>query len=283
MAGGFHSGLRMTAVASNVPVSSGGIALTAGASANTLGSYSEIITSIPRDSTWAEVIIRDIISTAGVVVNLVNIATGTAGSEVVRVADLVVTRDATSGQAGGSAIYFFPLAIPAGTRIAANCQSQIASGQVAIAMTFFDDAFDSCGVGGPIDTYGTNLATGNGTQIDPGATANTKGAYVVMSASTTADLAGFFIGFDGSGTPGSVVISISVDVAVGASGSEVVILPDWQFVMVCVSTRRAIYPQSTPFFPIHIPAGSRIAIRASCSSASSPSRLFDATVYGVRL
>jgi hypothetical protein len=218
-------------------------------------------------------------------VNGVNIATGASGSEVVQIADLVVTRAATAGLRDGGSAYMFPFVVPAGTRIAANCRSNVASETVQCNVMLFDDAFGSVTGGGATDTYGFNTAASLGTQIDPGASANTKGSYVQITASTTYDLAGFFLGFDGTGnTPGSLANAISMDVGVGSAGNEVIVLPDFPLVASQTNApRHSMNPGSTPYFPIKIPAGSRIAIRAQSTTASSPSRLFGVTFYGVRL
>jgi hypothetical protein len=37
----------------------------------------------------------------------------------------------------------------------------------------------------------------------------------------------------------------------------------------------------TPFLPVRIPAGSRIAARAACNSAAAGTRTLDLIVYGV--
>lgn len=280
MAGGFPVGAQWNAVQS-----SKWITVTASATINTAGAYTQAIPSTSRDATWVHLTVADdgtsnVLSVCGV-----NIATGASGSEVVQVANLAVHRSATAGSQDSGVSYLFPLAIPAGTRVAVSAQSNVASETLSCAVILFDDAFASIPGGGAIDTYGFSTATSLGTSIDPGATANTKGAWVQITGSTTYDLAGFFLGLDGtSQTPGSATYFFNVDVGVGAAGSEVVVLPDFSFVMTMTNApRRSLRPSYTPFLPIQVPAGSRIAVRAQCTGASSPSRLFGATFYGVRL
>jgi len=197
----------------------------------------------------------------------------------------VIQRDSLSSETGNCAVYFLPLSIPAGTRIAANCQATGVSVALLVSVALFDDAFGSAVGGGAVDTIGFTSASTSGVVIDPGATWNTKGAYSEITSSLTHDLAGFIIGFDGSGVSGSVSLRWTFDVAVGALGSEMIVLPDFQIYGrgVASGSSKPIFPACTPFMPIQIPAGSRVAIRAQCDSQTAAPRVFGATFYGVRL
>jgi hypothetical protein len=285
MAGGYPVGLQWSPVGTNAISSSGGVNVTAAASSNTVGAYSELISSTPRDVTWCAIALRDTITGTGPTNSAINIATGASGSEVVKVSNLVVSRASISSQEGGGSMFVFPLSVPSGTRVAASCQTTGISVVIRCAITLFDDAFGSVPGGGAVDTYGFNTSTSIGVQIDPGATANTKGAWSEITPSLNYDLSGFFLAFDGGGTnTTSSIVLIDLDIGVGASGSEVPVLPDWQFVITCTSpNRRDINPATTPFFPIPIPAGTRISARAACSTSTSTVRVFGVTFYGVRM
>jgi hypothetical protein len=284
MAGGFPVGFQLNAMGGTTPVSSGGVSVTASGTANTVGSYVELITSTPRDSTWALITVREPGTATTLITTSVNIATGASGSEVVQIANLVAQHDAVTAEAGNCSVYFLPFAVPAGTRLAANAQSTTASTPVSVGIILFDDAFGSVVGGGAIDTIGFTSSGGtHGTAIDPGTSANTKGAYAQLTASSTYDIAGFALGFDGASGSGSVSLVWTVDVAIGASGSEIIVLPDVQvYARGLSSPSKAMFPNCSPYLPIQIPAGSRIAVRAQCISASSPSRLMGVTLYGAR-
>lgn len=284
MAGGFPVGFQMNCMGGSTPSSAGGLTLTANATINTVGSYVELVTSTPRDTTWALVTIQDTLIATGGATGSINIATGASGSEAVQVANLIMQHDSLSSEAGDCATYWFPWVVPAGTRIAANCQSDNASNTYAVSIMLFDDAMGSVVGGGHIDTIGFNSATTLGTLIDPGATALTKGAYSVVTSSLTYDLAGFFLGFDGQGGTGSSQVRWTLDIATGATGSEVVLLPDFQLYSRAISTSsKPIYPPNTPYFPIQIPAGTQINARAQCNVVTATSRKFGVTLYGARL
>lgn len=284
MAGGFPVGFQMNCMGGSTPTSAGGLSLTSGATANTVGSYVELVTSTPRNSTWALVVIQDSGTATGGQTSSVNIATGASGSEVVQIANLVIQRDSLSSLPGDCANYFFPWVLPAGTRIAANCQDSAGAVPLSVSIMLFDDAMASIIGGGAIDTIGFSTGTTLGTTIDPGTTTFTKGAYSQLSSSLTYDLAGFFLGFDGQGGTGSSQARWTLDIATGSSGNEVVLLPDFQLYSRAISTSsKPIYPPNTPYFPIQIPAGTRVSARAQCNVSTSTTRKFGVTLYGVRL
>src|SRR6185437_3003572 len=285
MAGGFPVGLQTSPVATSVSAATP-VLVTSSASANTVGAYSELITSTPRDSTWMIVQIQNSGAATSGIITSTNISFGASGSEVNVVNNLRMQTDSNSSLPGQASCYMFPLVVPAGTRIAANMQSNAAAASTTrMTVQLFDDAFGSITGGGAIDTYGFNSATSGGVVVDPGSTGNTKGAWSRVTASLTNDLAGFFLGFDyGSGSTGSFQYYWTMDVGVGASGSEVVVLPDFQIYGKSITNTKSISPPNTPYFPIQIPAGTRVALRSQVNqSTANTSRWLGVTLYGVRL
>jgi hypothetical protein len=287
MAGGFAVGLQFGAVQTSGPVvsTSAGTAITAGATANTVGSYTTLISSTTNDCAWLEIGIYCPHSSL-IVVLAVNIAVGPAGSEVVIVPDLVATAVGSGTGVVDIKTYYFPCSIPAGSRISANSQSTAGSVGVAVMAQTYDDAFGSHGAGGVIDVYGFNPSTTLGTSVDPGGTANTKGAFAQLTAATNQDMAGFFLGLHGSpsATGGSSLIYPSlIDIAIGASGSEKIIRPNYPINMTASGTAcNNPLPGSSPFYPIPIPAGTRIAARAQSFDTATPARQINTVLYGVR-
>ena len=110
----------------------------------------------------------------------------------------------------------------------------------------------------------TGATNSKGVQVDPSATANTKGAYVQLIAATASDFC-WVLAEPNNGDS----VPYSCDIAIGASGSEKVILPD----MFCqASTSERI---TQPFsFPLNIQAGTRVAARSQCSAASHTGSFF---------
>lgn len=285
MAGGFPVGYQFMPFAGSSPSSGHGVSVTPSATANTLGSWTELISSTPYSSSWAMISIIDPGTATALNTVSVNIGIGASGSETVLIANLIAQRDSFSSVPGQAYEYLIPMQIPGGTRLAANCQSSGASSAALyVSLSPFNGAFGCISGGGAIDTYGFSSSATKGVLIDPGGTALTKGAYSEVATSTTYDLAGFVLAFDSSTASGSGFAGWTIDVGIGASGSEVVILPDLQvYGRGSGTTYKALYPGLTPFIPIQIPAGSRIAVRAQCTTNSSVARTFGVTLYGVRL
>lgn len=110
-------------------------------------------------------------------------------------------------------------------------------------------------------SVGSVASTSNGTALTTGA-ANTKGAYAQLVASTPSDCV--FAIFDalGFGLGGQPSLG-SVDFAIGASGSEKIIVADLE-----ISSTAGSGAHSSIALPIQIPAGTRIAARGQSTGAT---------------
>ncbi len=73
-----------------------------------------------------------------------------------------------------------------------------------------------------------------------------------------------------------------VDVAVGPAASEQIILPNLALSGINFNSNAQVLNSAMPYLPLPIAAGNRIAVRAQCSTATSPDRKIGATFYGVR-
>ena len=279
MTGAWKGGLQFAAALDlgTVSATSQGIAINGSATPFTKGTFQQVVAATTGDSAWIMIYLSSQIS--GGSAFGVDIAVGGSGAEVVVIANLVCSALESQGVR-----YMFPMTIPAGTRISARISSDQGSDSLPVGITVLSDTYASVGSSGPIDTYGFISTSNYGTAVNPGATANTKGSYVQIVASTTADIAGFSLYIDSQGTStGSVgPITWLVDVAVGASGSEVVILPNLFVIGAAGAGFSVTYAPVISYLPLQIPAASRIAVRAACSSAVTPDRLLGITVYGVR-
>ena len=278
MAGAWKGGLSFANATSIGAVNSNGTLLTGSASTYTKGAWGQLTASTTTDINW--LLVQGVsFGWFGRAIAL-DIGVGGAGSEVIVVANLNY-----SDLNAVTALYMLPVSIPAGSRIAGRFASNSANDFFNLLVTGFQDTYQSAGTAGSIvDTYGFSTSTNFGTQIDPGSTPNTKGAYVQLTASTTADILGVMLRLDGQGTTTGTtggLVSWLVDLAVGAAASEIVILPN-MFNISYTATSTILNCHNQHFIPLQIAAGSRIAVRAQCSTGTSPDRLIGATVYGVR-
>lgn len=126
---------------------------------------------------------------------------------------------------------------------------------------------------GYLDRYIANndfVTTASSTALTVTATASatphTKGTWTEAIASTSADVYGLELNLDNTFVSATDTASL-LDVGVGASGSETVVVPN-------VQTGFANRAAATWTFPIFIRAGSRIAIRSQSVVASKTTTVY---------
>ncbi len=108
-------------------------------------------------------------------------------------------------------------------------------------------------VSAPAGALGTSLTPGN----------NTKGTWAQLISSTTNDSYGVIVHIN-SGFTAAAARSMLVDIGTGAAASEVVLIPD----LLCEGADATERGAVTFFFPLFIPASTRIAARASVNNAT---------------
>lgn len=102
------------------------------------------------------------------------------------------------------------------------------------------------------------------------ATAKSKGAYTQVVGSVSRHIHAIQINPYGSDSRGNTI----VDVAIGASGSEQVIVPDLAY-----STFGSVQPGDPLLLPCQIPPGTRVALRIA-STVSNGTEKVSVTLYG---
>ena len=242
-----------------------GTAVTSGAT-NTKGAWVEIIASSGIDIDLLYPAVRKVTASRF----FYDIGIGSAGNEVVVVSNMSAAWSDTTVRGAGNVQ--LPLHIPKGTRISVRCQSNLSANVMLISLTGVSTGFGVVGLDKIVD-YGLNTGTTRGTASTGGA-ANVKGAYAQITASTNEDLKTLMIA---PGSAGDSTLSdegVLFDIAIGAGGSEQIILPDILFYMSITSD------MITPFaytIPVQIPAGSRIAVRHQSFFGS---KTLDMHLYG---
>ena len=250
-----------------------GTGLVAPASTNTKGSYVQLTASTSFAAGMMMIRMGD--TTVPPEEMLVDIAVGGSGSEQVIIENLLLSH----GGEEFTWLYQFPVRIPAGSRVAARAQASSADARTRISAQLIAGGFLGSAPYGGVVTLGANTADSGGTQIDPGGTANTKGSYSELMASTDKDIFALSLANGGQGNTARTFGNYLLDIAVGGSGSEQVIIPDLH--LLASNVGDGIYPIITPLIPCYIPAGSRVAARASCDFTNATDRLFDLIAYGV--
>jgi hypothetical protein len=250
-----------------------GTTLTASGSTNTKGSYAQLVASTPYDASGFWLLLSGASSlTAGY---LVDLAIGAAASEIVLVPN--VPFNIQSAANSGTLAIFVPCAIPAGTRISARVQSSTGSTTVTAAVVLLDGSFDEDSSLAAPQNYGALTASSVGTSIDPGASANMKGSWVQIAASTTYDIGALQLICDTQKNVTTIAQTWLIDIGIGAGGSEKVIAPN---ISLSCNAGPMLTNPAPPLIRCQIPSGTRLAIRAQGTNGTSATRKFGATLLG---
>lgn len=240
-------------------------------SANTKGSWVTLLSSLAAPASWFNIGINQITS-AGDRGALMDIAIGGAGSETIVAANLIIGYRNHHGT-------LFPLHIPAGSTVRARFATPLSFMNFAVAATAYIGEPDSgLSVPGRITTYGADTANSGGTLVTPSASMGVKGTWAQLTASTTSPIHALMVLVQSStSTPPDA--RYAIDIGVGGSGSETVVLPD-HFVWT-EDSPVSVYPQSPEFCPrsFNIPAGVRVAARCAVTSGSITTPI-EVAVYG---
>ena len=259
---------------------SSGVTVTSSTTSDTMGAFAVLDASTEEEAIG----IRISILKASVVGSLpksflMNIGIGPATEEIL-IEGIHFAEDNTDTN-HGFYIYEFPVAIPKGSRITAQCQSNSTDADsVNILAEFTVGSFESnVGYGG-IVSYGINAGTSNGTTVDPGTSANTLGAWAEL-VDPCEELKGFTLSM-GMNARTSVSTNVTIfEVGIGAtgtSGDEVVISEG-------MSMNKGTFESSsgdTSFRNVSIPEGARLVIRSQCSDASAGVNLSSVVFHGAK-
>lgn len=224
-----------------------GTNITAG-SANTKGSYTQLIASTARGGGGILLSIGG--SNTSDVAFLVDIAVGAAASEQVIIPNLFYfsTPNAHINR------FFLPIAVPAGSRISARCQST--TGSATMRVNAIVIAGESEYPGSGLD-YGTNTGSTTGTTATSSGSSNTKGSWAqIVSATTRSHMWGIVCGRGSSGS------QYLFDIGIGGSGSEQLLIPNLT-IRASSGGRGVMYS-----LPMRIPSGTRIAARVAAASGT---------------
>lgn len=235
---------------------------------------------------WAQLVASSLYTAEGVIVTvqsavnnvtIVEIGVGAAASEQTIIGPFTLT----DKRIPSSISFIAPIRIPAGTRIAARANSASSQADGAfVQVQLLGAAFLSGRVLGRGASYGAAAISGSadGTAVDPGATANTKGAYVELEDSTANPIRAMLINFDSQNNGGPADASFLFDIAVGSATSEQIILAD---IMVNTeSLQRQIFPMTIGPIPVNIPAGSRLAARSQGNITDATDRVLGVQILG---
>jgi len=246
------------------------VAVTPGAGSK--GSYAELISAANnRDGDWNGFWIFLKKNGSGMNNHAVDFAVGAGGSEQVVMADFKYSAKNTVGTTG----IFVPLRIPGGTRVSCAIASA-GTETIEVQAVGVAGAFSSLPAFGNMDAMGITVSNGDGVDIDPGGTINTKGAYSQIIASTLHHYKHLIVCIGNSDNQGGTLTHHLMDFAVGAASSEQIFAAD---IAAVASPQELIIPQLQSF-PVDIQQGARIAVRTQCTITDATDRLLDIAIMG---
>lgn len=246
--------------------------LTAGGSNNTKGSYVQFTASL--GFTCNKVHITTTFGSTAFTSLLIDVATGAGGAESVKIPNLLANN--VNNTENYNPFYFeFPLEVPSGTRVALRCQASTASRTITVGVQFVA-AGGTSGIS-TFSQHGGDTGSSTGVAVDPGGTANVKGSYSVLTSSSAILAQSITLVLHRvNGTVAS--LRWCIDLATGAGGAEVVLIPDVRSSQASYSATYIGHHPNSFTFLTYIPAATRIAVRASCNVNTATARNFDCQV-----
>jgi hypothetical protein len=233
---------------------------------NTKGAWTQLVAATAFDIDYLIVILSSAAVDSVSGTTAFDIGIGPSGSEVVLIPNLVFGW----ANAANHTTQIIPIQIPAGTRVSARFAASTGtntSDKVSLSLHGFTV---NSRFGAGVDALGFVAASTQGTSITPSAAANTKGAYSQIVASTPRMYRAIFGMFDDNNNLTDA--EYLFDIAIGAPGSEQIILPNF-----AVQASQVI--SEIPFFPLVVPPGTRLSARCQANAANQAN--LNVTLYGV--
>jgi hypothetical protein len=216
-------GAGFTAFEDNISdtAANAGTTVTASGSTHTVGNTTQLIASTAFDAYRIMVLLGGVgVSGAGPTM-LVNIRIGANGSETTFIPNLDASNSGTFDTVDTAPhVYSFPLFIPAGSRISANCQASTASDTVVVGVILFGKPKMPQWAGRKVTAYGADTSNSRGTSHTAGASSYATGTQ--LSASTSDPIRAMQIARDGLSSTGLANIDLHVRIGFGAGPTYVV-------------------------------------------------------------
>jgi hypothetical protein len=199
---------------------------------------------------------------------LLDIGLGPTGNEQVAIANM------TYGMPGVALArrWTVPIRIPSGTRVSARAQNDTA-GTVSARITM-----QARGANGQNPTssqssvhYGTSTTLSRGTLVDPGGTANVKGAWTEITPGTSTSHSSVTIVVQGNNASPKSIGNALIDVGIGPLGNETVVIPNLPSTIGASADHLPIV--FGPFL-LSLPPGTRIVARAQSTETGSTRQVY---------
>lgn len=207
--------------------------------------------------------------------HVLDLGIGASGSEVVLYPDVLA--DAVSRKGHCS---YVECDIPSGTRIAARVESTGTANVVDVFVIISDTRLPELATYTYTD-YGTNPggSSGKGTDVDPGGSANTKGAYAPLVTTADSDVELLMVIIGGNQNTAMADCYWFFDLAVGPAASEVNIVEN---IPVSGQASRDQFGSTVFVFPGEDFQSQRISLRSQCDITNATDRLRTCSLIAIR-
>jgi hypothetical protein len=247
-------------------VDSGYITVTGSSTIHTKGAWTQLVSSTASQSALAILSFANVGAAATNTSTLVDIGVGGAGSESVVIPNIAV------GGCNIGPVSLVPIRIPAGSRVAARCQSLVSSKAISVRIYLFSHT-DSARCPTSLNAIGADTATSAGVALS-----GASGSWTEIAAETAADFQALTLVPSSSSTAGNSG-NWRMTLGIGAAGSEVELCT----MVVNQTANPVVQATSGDNFAatpagLFVPTGTRIAVRHNITS--NPGRL-SAMVLGV--
>ena len=252
------------------PTGTWGTQLTAHATIHTLGTKQELVAATTHETDLVKIYVYNTRSATTLTDQLVNIYIGGAGVERVLIPNLLSgwANEAANGKPGRR--YVFPLHIPRGARITADCQALISADTVIVQIELYGGG----GIGwsgGGVECLGADTANSRGTGVVAGSASD--GTLTSIGTSTYTYKA--IMGVQAGNSDTSMIESFMA-LDIGLSGAA---LPGLENFLQILTTQEDT--QDLDIFPRYreVPAGT--ALYARLQSSGTDTETHYVCIYGV--
>lgn len=236
--------------------------------AHAKGTWTTLVASTSGDVNFLQLMVSSFV-TATNTSTLLDIAVGGVGAEVVQVANL---------QVGYRTLAHLevPIWAPSGSRISVRTQNAAGTDNTAITPYLFYIPR----LGQPtLTAMGADTANSRGVVLTAPGALNTKGAWTQITASTAAAFYGLMVSFGmASSAAIGATAGLLIDVGIGGSGAEAVLIPDMHLEEQTNESYNSGYIPMPQVFGVDVPAGSRLSMRYQRSNAAG---VVDGILHGI--
>lgn len=208
---------------------------------------------------------------------LIDLGIGAAAAEEIVIPDLLAGWVPAGSTIGGFKSYYFPLYLPAGSRLSARAASVRTTGSVRCAVELWGGPRNpDAWVGQQVIAYGIDAANSRGTAVTAGAS-SAEGSWTEITSGTSQDHAAIVAAIGGATATTTMVNgTYLMDVGVGAATEAAI----FENLRAREDTAEQVCQQQ-PWLPIYVPVPSGTRLVARLSSNSAGPVVNDCALYGV--